>query len=218
MTMDPKTSEILRRPFAAADIDQLPRGGVMLDYVGHAAITHRLLEADPDWTWEPVAYGPDGVPAIVTEGKESVLWIRLTVGGVTRLGVGSCPPGQFDAAKVLVGDALRNAAMRFGVALDLWRKDAPQSHEDRPRGDMGPARLSDTPPAPERPTEAEMASRRLNAGKSALLIATAGDKAAAAALWDAVLADHPGVDLGDAATADTLRLAAEAVAVSEGGA
>ena len=50
------------------------------------------------------------------------LWIKLTVGGVTRLGVGSCPSGQNDAEKVLIGDALRNAAMRFGVAVDLWAK------------------------------------------------------------------------------------------------
>jgi hypothetical protein len=50
------------------------------------------------------------------------LWIKLTVLGVTRRGYGSCPSGQNDAVKVLIGDALRNAAMRFGVALDLWAK------------------------------------------------------------------------------------------------
>jgi hypothetical protein len=37
-------------------------------------------------------------------------------------GYGSCPANQNEAEKVLIGDALRNAAMRFGVALTLWAK------------------------------------------------------------------------------------------------
>lgn len=86
-----------------------------LDYVGHAAVTDRLLAVDPEWTWEPVALGPDGLPAVDRAGN---LWIRLTVCGVTRLGV-----GDGKNAKECIGDAIRNAAMRFGVALDLWGKD-----------------------------------------------------------------------------------------------
>ena len=64
------------------------------------------------------------MPVLDTDdsGNPVGLWIRLTVGNVTRLGYGSVPSGQPDAVKVLIGDALRNAAMRFGVALDLWAK------------------------------------------------------------------------------------------------
>ena len=29
---------------------------VHLDYVGHAALTDRLLDVDPSWHWEPLAY------------------------------------------------------------------------------------------------------------------------------------------------------------------
>ena len=86
-----------------------------LDYVGHAAVTDRLLAVDPLWSWEPMALGPDGLPALDREGN---LWIRLTIHGTTRLGVGD---GKI--AKERIGDAIRNAAMRFGVALDLWTKD-----------------------------------------------------------------------------------------------
>src|SRR5690606_32615245 len=39
--------------------------------------------------------------------------------GVTRIGV-----GDGKSAKECIGDAIRNAAMRFGVALDLWAKEA----------------------------------------------------------------------------------------------
>lgn len=93
---------------------------VHLDYVGHAALTDRLLDCDPEWSWEPVGFGADGLPAIDRNGG---LWIRLTVCGMTRLGYGSADGKTGgDAVKELIGDALRNAAMRFGAALDLWHK------------------------------------------------------------------------------------------------
>ncbi len=97
---------------------------IHIDYVGHADVTARLLEADPEWNWEPLATDEHGLPVFDTDRNDSPvgLWIRLTAGGVTRLGYGSVPSGQNDAVKVLIGDALRNAAMRFGVALDLWAK------------------------------------------------------------------------------------------------
>ena len=92
---------------------------VHLDYVGHAALTNRLLDVDPSWSWEPV---PDpaahGFP-VVPGG----MWIKLTVDGISRYGFG-CADGKSggDAIKEVIGDALRNAAMRFGAALDLWHK------------------------------------------------------------------------------------------------
>ncbi len=96
---------------------------VHLDYVGHAALTDRLLDTDPEWSWEPVAFTAEGLPAFDQTGG---LWIKLTVCGVTRLGYGhaaskqNVDPGARE--KEVIGDALRNAAMRFGAALDLWHK------------------------------------------------------------------------------------------------
>lgn len=170
------TAEILRGQFAPNQVGKLPRvtcgdcsdrrkncaehrkarcdvcrawvstKHIHIDYVGHADVTSRLLEADPEWTWEPQARDVDpavmaaavasGNPEVVRIVLESAppkfdlddqrnpvgLWINLTVGGGTRPGYGSVPSGQDDAVKVLIGDALRNAAMRFGVALDLWAK------------------------------------------------------------------------------------------------
>lgn len=111
-------------------------GAVHLDYVGHAALTHRLLEADELWSWEPVAFTPQGLPAFDNVGG---LWIKLTVCGVTRLGYGNAE-GKIggDAVKEIIGDALRNAAMRFGAALDLWHKGdlhADEGEPDAPKGD-----------------------------------------------------------------------------------
>lgn len=98
---------------------------IHLDYVGHAALTDRLLDADLEWTWEPVGDPKSlGLPT-----SNDGMWIRLTVCGVTRLGFGSADgKNGGDAVKEVIGDALRNAAMRFGAALDLWHKG--QLHED----------------------------------------------------------------------------------------
>jgi hypothetical protein len=140
--------ELLRKPFPEHHISKLPKptkaqtdqvradfkkgircvvcGGwhhpdvIHLDYVGHAALTDRLLDADPNWFWEPLALGDNGYPVIDRHGG---MWIKLTICGVTRLGYGHAGDKQGgDAIKEVIGDALRNAAMRFGAALDLWHK------------------------------------------------------------------------------------------------
>ena len=96
---------------------------VHLDYVGHAALTDRLLDVDPCWSWEPFALCERGLPAFDQSGG---LWIKLTVLGVTKNGYGNAAnkpnqdPGNRE--KEVIGDALRNAAMRFGAALELWHK------------------------------------------------------------------------------------------------
>lgn len=146
--VQPATLEKLREPFAPNHISKLPKesraqiderkanrataisckvcGGwhhknaVHLDYVGHAALTDRLLDTDLEWSWEPLAFTQEGLPAFDGNGG---LWIKLTVLGVTRLGYGSADgKSGGDAKKEIIGDALRNAAMRFGAALDLWHK------------------------------------------------------------------------------------------------
>lgn len=122
--MTAEAARKLRAPFPPESIGRLPKGGVMLDYCGHAATTDRLLSVDPSWTWEPLALDEVGLPAIDAAGN---LWIRLTVCGVTRIGV-----GDGKNMKERIGDALRNAAMRFGVALDLWSKEELEgSHESK---------------------------------------------------------------------------------------
>ena len=116
-------------------IDVIPKGGVELKYLGHAATTRALLECDPTWWWEPMAFDADGLPRLVTDeqGRAVGLWIYLHVCGVRRPGYGSCLPGKADAVKELIGDALRNAAMRFGVAINLWGKDHPEKDAPKPR-------------------------------------------------------------------------------------
>ena len=158
---------LLRKPFAANQISKLPKptkrqtdevkadfkkgircqvcGGwhhpqvVHLDYVGHAALTDRLLDCDPEWSWEPVVM--EGLP-----NPGAGMWIRLTVCGVSRLGYGSADGKQGgDAIKEIIGDALRNAAMRFGAALDLWHKG--DLHADEPTAEEAKEPKAEMPDA-----------------------------------------------------------------------
>lgn len=127
---EPTGLALLRKPFPANQISYLPKGGVKLAYVGHAALTDRLLDADPAWTWEPLAMGDGGLPVMDEMGG---MWIKLTVCGVTRLGYGHAGTKTGgDAIKEVIGDALRNAAMRFGAALELWHKGELHAHEAPP--------------------------------------------------------------------------------------
>ena len=138
----------LREPFKANEISKLPKptkaqtdevkqdfkkgircticgawhhpNVVHLDYVGHAALTDRLLKVDPMWDWQFFSVDDRGLPVLDSDGG---MWIKLTVCGVTRLGYGDAQgKSGGDATKERIGDALRNAAMRFGCALDLWHK------------------------------------------------------------------------------------------------
>lgn len=158
--------EKLLTPFEPTDIGRLPRGvkkndedkgrcqpgsnysadgyfcggyharSVHLTYVGHAAITKRLLEADPEWSWEPMATDDRGMPVLDNNGG---LWIRLTVCGITRPGYGDAGgKSGGNAVKEAIGDALRNAAMRFGAALELWHK-----------GDLSEFAAEQAPAAPQ---------------------------------------------------------------------
>jgi hypothetical protein len=52
----------------------------------------------------------------------ATMWGELTLLGQARLGVGSVRADKVDLDKELVGDFLRNAAMRFGICLSLWTK------------------------------------------------------------------------------------------------
>lgn len=152
----------LRKPFAPDEIELLPRytgkrdekgypvnprvhceecGGyhptpaIHLHYAGHATITDRLNDVDPEWNWEPCAIDEFGNPRISNGG----MWIKLTVLGVTRYGYGDAQGKTgHNAVKEIIGDAIRNAAMRFGVGTYLWSKSEKAQHllENSEGGDV----------------------------------------------------------------------------------
>ena len=104
-------------------VGKLPRGNIQLDYVGHAEITKILIEIDPLWDWRPLKIDDDGLPAYRVENGMAHMAGELTLLGHTRLAVGSAPHNKQDLLKELVSDFLRNASMRYGIALSLWSKE-----------------------------------------------------------------------------------------------
>jgi len=103
---------------------------IHLDYMGHADVTLALIDTDPMWTWEPCAYDETGAPQIAHMNGRLVLWGWLELHGVRRLAVGTCDDTKTDPEKELVGDLLRNGAMRFGIGTALWSKA--DAHDEPP--------------------------------------------------------------------------------------
>ena len=126
MTTD-NTKELLEvlNKYAVPDpkiVGKLPKGGVQLDFVGHADITRILIEIDPHWRLVPIAWD-NGRPAVNIVNDMATMWFELTLLGTSRLAIGTAKANAFDLDKQLYGDALRNGAMRFGISLNLWTKN-----------------------------------------------------------------------------------------------
>ena len=129
---------------------------IHLDFVGHAALTDRLLDCDINWHWEPLAYTAEGLPAFDEDGG---LWIWLSLCGTKRLGYGNAEKSQYkeigSRKKEVIGDALRNAAMRGGAALGLWHKG--DLHMDnKPDPDQATRAPAKGHILPEKQTKAEL--------------------------------------------------------------
>jgi hypothetical protein len=96
-----------------------------------------------------MALTAEGLPRFDASGG---LWIRLTVCGVTRLGYGHAQSKSFgdpgSREKEVIGDALRNAGMRFGAALDLWHKGDlhadKEEQKEEPKHELPRANMSET--------------------------------------------------------------------------
>lgn len=187
------------------------KNAVHLDYMGHADVTVALIDVDPGWEWEPLAYD-GGVPLIEVANGMATMWIKLTVLGKTRIGVGSCESNKADLLKELYGDALRNAAMRFGIGVKLWSKTdggiEPEPEPAKPSASGG-ARSAPARPAVERPSAAP-SPQGATEGEDPTAVAKARGAARAAAAFAGEPDPHPPVDPAaerDAVTLPTAVLA-----------
>jgi hypothetical protein len=148
-----KMREGLREPFPPALIGHMPKGGINIAFVGHAAVTDRLNKVAPDWTYS--------IDKLFDRGNDCWIEGTITIGGVSRVeyGDGKTP-------KEAIGNFIRRGAMRFGVAIDLWSKE---ELEDAGSGNPSPQQPAS--PAQKAPvTPPSGASRSGGSG------ATAGGK------------------------------------------
>jgi len=123
------TRDALRKPFEPEQIGKLEATAKRpeLDFVGHAAVTDRLNAHVPDWSYT--------VDELFSVG--STVWIRgtMTIGGISRVEY-----GDGDNPKEAIGNFIRRAAMRFGVAIDLWsRQELEASGEPDTGAELGKA-------------------------------------------------------------------------------
>lgn len=128
----------------AGTVSKLNRGkGLVLDYMGHADVTLALLAIDPAFEYGWVEDQHNGTMAIEETKDLYVLNGWLTLHGVTRKGVGTCEKRKQEYHKELIGDLLRNCAMRFGVATSLWsRAEAVEAAVESPATWEPPARVA----------------------------------------------------------------------------
>ena len=151
MTNTPDPDRLARIParWAVPDpaiVSKMPKAGIQLDYVGHADITLALIDIDPMWSWAPAAIDPaTGAPMIYKHGNQYIMWGTLTICGKSLMCVGTCEERKQERDKELVGDLIRNGAMRFGVATTLWSKA-----ERAEAGQPEPARPAPKPAAKPR--------------------------------------------------------------------
>lgn len=87
-----------------------------LDYIGHAGVTMRLNEdvGPENWSLEPLGVLDNGLPAHTGQA----FWVKLTILGVSKIDLAE----SFSSTQEAWGDALRRAAMRFGIGTYLWSK------------------------------------------------------------------------------------------------
>lgn len=142
-------------------VGKLPKGNTMLDFVGHADVTKMLIEIDPNWTWEPVAFDDQGLPAYRVENGYAHMAGWLTIHGIRRLGIGSVQHNKQDLLKELCSDFIRNAAMRFGICLALWTKQEWDDLGDKP----APATPVAAPKAAPKPAAKKVVETNTPAGE-----------------------------------------------------
>ena len=181
-------------------VGKLPKGGIQLDFVGHADITRILIEIDPLWSYEPCGWD-NGRPAIHVENGMATMWAYLIIHGKKMLGVGSVRADKQELDKELVGDFLRNAAMRFGISLALWTKNewedlgghAPAPQKSTPARKPAPKPVADIAVTSTIPVDPEIVGKFIKACASANLD---HDK----------VADAAGVDLSNVTNDDMTKL------------
>lgn len=164
--MNEEQRNALAKPFDPRLIRQKPgQGGRKMSYISHAIITERLSEVDPNWTFRPIAtytYADPNTGRLHCEGVE----VELTVCGVSRVEAGgpTRQDGFPNEIKNAYSDAIKRAAMRFGVGLSMWDSlvdaEFDDDYDDAPpqrplqatsapvRNGSAPARVQ-TPPTPQ---------------------------------------------------------------------
>jgi hypothetical protein len=118
-------------------VGKLPRGGITLDFVGHAEINRILIDVDVNWELVACRIRKRQTSNQRNKRHGSRCGAYLTILGKTMLGVGSVRSDKPDLDKELIGDFLRNAspcgsASVYRCGLSLSGKNLLHLHRNLP--------------------------------------------------------------------------------------
>jgi len=88
----------------------------MVDYVEWHTVADILDEAAPNWAHT--------VKDIRQIGEVVIVIVAITIDGVTREGIGTGPAQSEVGIKKAEHDALKRAAVKFGIARELYKKES----------------------------------------------------------------------------------------------
>jgi len=125
-----------------------------VDYVEWHTVADLFDRLVPDWS--------HAVRGVVQIGDFVAVTATITIGGVTREGVGTGPADSETGIKKAEHDALKRAAVKFGVARDLYCDEDGLNDSLRRSGDNSPA-------APLRDPIARGLSNLISANQFALI-------------------------------------------------
>lgn len=118
MTLTDENMEVLKRPFDVSDHEFLNG----MAYITEYAITERIEEVDPAWSFERV-----GDP-VYSDGDQITIFMSMTVCGSTRTNAGTATITRNkngdvygEAVKSATTDALKRCARLFGVGRYLLK-------------------------------------------------------------------------------------------------
>ena len=101
-----------------------------VDYVEWHTVADLFDRLVPDWS--------HAVRGVVQIGDFVAVTAAITIGGVTREGVGTGPADSETGIKKAEHDALKRAAVKFGVARDLYRDEDGSNDSSRRMGNKAP--------------------------------------------------------------------------------
>ncbi|MEO5860339.1 MAG: Rad52/Rad22 family DNA repair protein [Pyrinomonadaceae bacterium] len=96
-----------------------------VDYVEWHTVADVLDRTAPNWA--------HSVKDIRSIGDFAVVTVAITIDGVTREGIGTGTARSETGIKKAEHDALKRAAVKFGIARDLYKKSADAVETDEPR-------------------------------------------------------------------------------------
>lgn len=106
-----------------------------VDYVEWHTVADILDETAPNWAHE--------IKDIRELGDFMIVTVAITIDGVTREGIGTGPNRSEMGIKKAEHDALKRAAVKFGIARDLYKKEFDAIERgDEPVNETRPAPVS----------------------------------------------------------------------------